>query len=262
MSCGGSFGPHDSRRWRRTWGGRLIGLVLTIAGTIAFVAGMVLLNRGGPGYRVGRLLSVATPLTLEEVAAAAASGEQRYVRTRGRIASDEEFPDENDRPLVYRRQRLQSGAGRRGWTDVDDDRVAVPFGVEERGAFLAIDVDALGEGLVVVPRVAEGTAADLPATWAERVPRMDPTTRVRLRVDQLSAVEQATAAGVPIMGKNGAPLLTAGLGRPLIVSPLEPDAAMRVLASERRTAVRLAAGLLVAGLALVAVGVVAFLAHL
>ena len=240
----------------------MIGLVLTIGGTIAFVAGVVLLNRGGPGYRVGRLLSVAAPLTLEEVAALAATGEQRYVRTKGRVSSDEEFPDENDRPLVFRRQRLQAGAGRGGWTDIDDDRVAVPFGVEERGAFLAIDVDALGEGLVVVPRVAEGTAADLPPAFAARVPKLDPATRVRLRVDQLSAVEQATAAGVPVIGPDGKPRLTAGLGRPLIVSPLEPDAAMRVLASERRGAVRLAAGLLIAGPALIAVGVVAFLAHL
>ena len=72
----------------------MIGLVLTIGGTIAFVAGVVLLNRGGPGYRVGRLLSVAAPLTLAEVAALAATGEQRYVRTKGRVSSDEEFPAE------------------------------------------------------------------------------------------------------------------------------------------------------------------------
>lgn len=61
------------------------------------------------------------------------------------------------------------------------------------------------------------------------------------------------------MRADGQPMLTAGLGRPLIVTGLEPDAAMRVLASERRGAVRVAAGMLVAGLALVAVGLVAFL---
>jgi len=238
----------------------MIGLVLTIGGTIAFVVGVVLLNRGGPGYRVGRLLSVAPELTLDEAAAVARAGEQRYVRIQGRISSDEEFPDENDKPLVFRRQRLQARTDGRAWRDVDDDRVAVPFGLEARGSFLAIDVDALGEGLIVVPRVAEGTAAELPPAWADRLPALAGPTPVRLRVDQVSAVEQATAAGVPALGADGAPILGAGLGRPLIVTPLEPAAAMRILASERRGAVRLAAALLVAGLALIAVGLVAFLA--
>ena len=238
----------------------MIGLLLAVAGTVAFVVGVVLLNRGGPGYRVGRLLSVAAPLSLDEIAAAARAGEQRYVRTQGRVSSDEEFPDENDKPLVYRRQRLQARVDGRDWSDVDDDRVAVPFGVEERGAFVAVDVDALGEGLVVVPRVAEGVAGDLPPAYAQRLADpLPPATPVRLRVEQVSAVEQATIAGVPVLGADGQPMLTAGLGRPLIVTALEPDAAMRVLASERRGAVRAAAALLVGGLALVAVGLVAFL---
>lgn len=238
----------------------MIGLLLAVAGTVAFVVGVVLLNRGGPGYRVGRLLSVAAPLSLDQIAAAARAGERRYVRTAGRVSSDEEFPDENDKPLVYRRQRLQARVDGREWSDVDDDRVAVPFGVEERGSFVAVDVDALGEGLVVVPRVAEGVASDLPPAYAQRLASpLPPATPVRLRVEQVSAVEQATIAGVPVVGADGQPMLTAGLGRPLIVTALEPDAAMRVLASERRGAVRAAAGLLVGGLALVAVGLVAFL---
>jgi hypothetical protein len=239
----------------------MTGALLALVGALVVVLGAVLLNRGGPGYRIGRTLAVAPELSLDEVAAVAARGEPRYVRTRGRVASDEEFPDENDRPLVYRRQRLQTGGTGR-WADIDDDRVAVPFGLEAKGTFLALDVDALGEGLVVVPRVAEGVARDLPPAYAERVPGLAPEAAIRLRIDQLSAVEQTTAAGVPGMGPDGQPRLSAGLGRPLIVTPLEPDAAMRVLAAERRGAVRTAAALLVTGLAFVAVGLVAFLARI
>lgn len=233
----------------------MIGLILAAVGGVSVMAGGLLLTRGGPGYRIGRTLSAAPELTLEEVAAAAAAKDGRYIRTRGRIASDEEFPDENDRPLVYRRQRLQTGGGGR-WTDVDDDRVAVPFGLEARGAFVALDVDALGEALVVVPRVAEGVARDLPPAYAARVPDLAPGIPIRLRIDQLSAVEQATAAGVPDVGPDGQVRLTAGQGRPLIVTPLEPAAAMRVLASERRGVVKLAAALLAGGLACVAIGIV------
>jgi hypothetical protein len=239
----------------------VIGLILAAVGGASVIAGGLLLTRGGPGYRIGRTLSVAPELTLEEVAAAAVAKDGRYIRTRGRVASDEEFPDENDRPLVYRRQRLQTGSGSR-WTDLDEDRVAVPFGLEAKGAFVAVDVDALGEGLVVVPRVAEGVARDLPPAFAERVPGLAPDTPIRLRIDQLSAVEGATAAGVPSFGPDGQVRLTAGQGRPLIVTPLEPDAAMRVLASERRGAVKLAAALLAGGLACVAIGVVLVIAGL
>ena len=85
------------------------------------------------------------------------------MRTHGRISSDEEFPDEAQRPLVYRRQRLERGDGRGGWHVLDEQRLAVPFGLEERGAFLAVDVDALGDGLIVIPREATGTAAELAA---------------------------------------------------------------------------------------------------
>lgn len=237
----------------------MIAGVLLLLGVAAIAAGALLLRRGGSSYRVGRLLAAVPDLSLAEAIALARSGEQRYIRTAGRIASDEEFPDENDRPLVFRRQRIQRPGGRGGWTDLDDDRTAVPFGIEERGDHLVIDVDGLGEGLVVVPRIAEGTAAELPPAYLARLPAIEPTVAVRLRIEQLSAVERVTAAGVPSVGPDGQPRITSGLGRPLIVTPLEPDAAMRVLAGEQRGAVRAAAVLLVVGLGLVAIALVAFL---
>jgi hypothetical protein len=238
----------------------MIALLAGAAGAVSLTAGLALLARSGPGYRVGRLLAVAPDASLEEVAAIARSGRERYVRTHGRITSDEEFPDENDRPLVYRRRRLQR-PGRQGrWDDLDDERLAVPFGIEDRRSFVAIDVDALGEGLVVVPRLAEGTAGELPEAFAARLPGLPASAPVRLRIEQLSAVEHATAAGVPRLGVDGQPILTSGLGRPLIVSPLELDAAMRVLAGDRRRLVLLAGALLVGGLGALAVGVVAWVA--
>lgn len=241
----------------------MTGILLAIAGIVVLGAGIVALRRTGDAWRVGRLLAVAPHLPLEAVAEAARSGEERLVRVHGRIGSDEEFPDENDKPLVYRRQRLE-------WTDpagkrqvAEDDRLAVPFGLEERGTFVAVDLDALGDGLVVVPRIAEGTAGELPDAVRTRIPAArlpaDPATPVRLRVDQLSAVEHATAVGVPRIGADGEPVLTAGLGRPLIVTPLDPDAAMRVLGAERRRTVRLITVLIAAGGALLAAAAVALI---
>ena len=54
--------------------------------------------------------------------------------------------------------------------------------------------------------------------------------------------------------------MTAGLGRPLILTPLEPPVAMRVLASESRTSVLVSTSLLVAA-GVAAIGaVIAFVA--
>jgi hypothetical protein len=87
---------------------------------------------------------------------------------------------------------------------------------------------------------------------------LDDDVPVRIRIDQLSAIEQATAAGVPMLGPTGEPTLSAGAGRPLILTSLAPDEAMRILGAERRGTVKAAAGLLVIGLACVAVSLVAF----
>ncbi len=116
---------------------------------------------------------------------------------------------------------------------------------------------ALGDGLVVVPREAVGVASDLPPTMLPEGVTLPPDAPVRVRIDQLSAIEQATVAGVPTLGPSGEPTLTAGAGRPLIVTSLAPDEAMRILGSERRGTVRAAAVLLVAGLGCLAVGLVA-----
>ena len=65
----------------------------------------------------------------------------------GRIASAEEFPDESDRPLVFRRTHLQVAVDAGNWRTVLDERTAVPFGVESRSDYVAIDHDALDDGI-------------------------------------------------------------------------------------------------------------------
>jgi hypothetical protein len=232
-----------------------------VAGSLALVVGVLLLRGTGQAWRLGRLLAAAPPRSLAEVADMAATGQTAYVRIHGRVSSSEVFPDENDRPLVFRRRRLQRLRGRHDWQTFEDDRVAVPFGLEERGHQVAIDETALGDGLVVVPRVADGVAADLEGrglavSSMEGVSGTAPDTPVRLRIDEVSAVDHATAAGVPTLDLDGRVMLTAGLGRPLILNTLEADAAMRVLAAGRRTRVMAATGLLVTGPALLAVGLV------
>jgi hypothetical protein len=62
---------------------------------------------------------------------------------------------------------------------------------------------------------------------------------------------------VPALDDAGAPRMTAGMGRPLVLTTLEPSAAMRLLAAGRRGRVILAASLLVGGLGSLAGAVIA-----
>jgi hypothetical protein len=254
----GSFGSLHARGSEPVIAGVLLAL-----GLVTGLAGYLLLRRSGTGWRVGRLLAGAPERTLAEAAAAARAGEPAFVRVHGRIDSDEEFPADDGKPLVYRRRRLQRRSGRAGWETFDDQRLAVPFVLGEKGERVAIETDALGDGLVVVPRESEGVARDLTADAVSgELPAMDAETPVRLRIEQISAVDHATAAGVPRVVEDGGVVLGPGLGRPLVLTTLDLDEAMRVLAGDQRSALLVASGLLIATPLLLGAGLIALLLRL
>ena len=225
-------------------------LPLIILGAALFVAGALALRSIGPGQRVGRLLAGTRRVSVEEAVALSREAVPRYVRVDGRLDSDEDFPDERDQPLIFRRRRLEARRGRR-WEILSEARDQVRFQVNEGLASIGIDAAALGVGLVVLPREAVGAAAEARGLLPDG---LDPSTPVRLRVEQVSAVEHATIVGTPARDDADRPILTAGTGRPLILSTLEPAEAMQILSGGRNRAL-IVAILFVAGLALLAVGV-------
>ena len=226
-------------------------LLFVAAGIGALTIGALVLRRFGPRYRVGRLLA-STPIIPVAEARILASGPARYIGIRGRIDSEEEFEDDAHRPLVLRRARIQIRQGR-DWQTVDEHREAVAFEIHEGLDVIGIDQERLDEGLVVVPRESVGTAADVP----DRVPAgTTPDSPVRLRVEQVSSVEHAIVMGVPVVDPAApeAVRLTAGLGRPLILTTLERDEAMRVLTGGGRRTPLIAAVALASGLVLLTIG--------
>ena len=226
---------------------RVIPLVLLALGIAALAGGFVLLHTLGAGARIGRILAATPVVQVDEAVRLAEAGIVRYVGVGGRIDSDQEFLDEHERPLVFRRSRLDLRTGSR-WRTVNESRQLAPFSLAGGLASIAVDGEALDEGLVVVLRESEGTAGEVP----DRVPEgTDPATPARLRVDLLSSVDHALVLGVPAVDPVRGPLIGPGLGRPLILTTLEPDEAMRVLAAGHRTATRGAAVLLAGGLAAV-----------
>jgi hypothetical protein len=225
-------------------------LLLVLAGAGALAAGAAVLRSFGARYRVGRLIAATQAVSVADALAMAAGGPARYVRVNGRIDSEAEFEDADHRPLVLRRTRLQLRRGGR-WATIDEGTEAVPFEVREGLDGIAVDTGAIGDGLVVVPRHSVGTAGDIP----DRVPPgTAPDVPARLLVELVSSVEHAAVLGVPVARPGGRAQLTAGRGRPLVLSTLEDAEAMRLLAAGGRVRMRLAAGLLAAGLTLLALG--------
>jgi hypothetical protein len=227
----------------------VIPLAFLTVGLVTLAAGAVVLRSFGPSYRIGRLLATAPRVTVAE-AVQLADAEPRYVAIAGRIDAEEPFEDDAHRPLVYRRTRLEQRTGSSGWSAFEDHREAVAFLVREGLDEIGIDTDALDSGLIVVRREAVGTAADV----HDRAGDLPPDTPVRLRIEQVSAVEHAIAVGVPRRTPAGAVRMTEGLGRPLIVTTLEPSEAMRILAEGRTRRPLVAAICLAVGLGLVSIG--------
>jgi hypothetical protein len=236
----------------------VIPLVLAAAGVAAIVAAGLILRTFGPRYRIARLLATTPTVTVGEANRMANEGDGRYVGVRGRIDAADEFEGPDHQPLVYRRVRLELRSGS-GWRPFEDHRQVVAFTVNEGLDAIGVDTDALAEGLVVVQRESVGVAADL----LDRVPAgTRPDAPVRARIEQVSSVEHAIVLGVPVAtgaaaGPDApagadAPIdphaptarMTAGRSRPLVMTILETDEAMRVLAADGRGRTRAAALLL------------------
>jgi hypothetical protein len=136
---------------------------------------------------------------------------------------------------------------------VDEARESVPFTVADARGEAAIDPVDLDSGLVVIAREASGVAADVP----DRGPAgTSPETPVRIRIDQVSAVEHAIVLGVPTDGPAGVTLRPAPK-RPLVLTTLERPEAMRILADGRQALIRIAVALLAIGAVAILAGIAA-----
>lgn len=224
-------------------------LLLAAAGLVALGVAAAILRSFGPGYRVGRLLAVVQQVPIAEAVRLAEAGTPRYVRVDGRIDSDAEFEDADHRPLVLRRTTLEwrpKTGGR--WATFDTSLEVVPFVVREGLDEVAVDGGSITDGLIVVPRESIGRVRDLD----ERAPAgIDPDAEARLRIEYVSSVDHATVLGVPARAAGGRLTIGPGLGRPLILTTLEGDEAMRVLTGGASGRSRVAVACLVLGALLI-----------
>jgi hypothetical protein len=229
----------------------VIPILLIVGGMLAVVVAWGLLRGMGPRARIGRIIAATRVVPVGRAVALAGGATPRYVGVIGRVDADEALEDEDHRPLVLRRRRLELQDGSR-WTAFEDIREVVPFAISEGLDRIAVDSEALDDGLVVVTRESVGVAADL----GDRVPEgTEPGTPARLRLDLLSSVDHALVLGVPAVDPERGPILRPGLNRPLILTNLEPKEAIRLLADGRQGTTRAISLLLFVGTAAVLGGV-------
>jgi hypothetical protein len=223
----------------------VIPIILAIAGVLALVIAAAILRTFGAGYRVGRLLAVAPRVTVAEAIRIAEAGETAYVRIDGRIDSDADFEDEHHRPLVLRRttQRTRPASGRGSWTTIDVSTEQADFVVREGLEEIGVATADLAEGLVVVPRERRGRAGDLGEGAPAGVPA---EAELTITIEQVSTVEHATVAGVPRRAPDGHVVMGSGMGRPLLLTTLERDEAMRVLTGGATSRAKVAIACLIA----------------
>ena len=236
----------------------MVPVVLTIAGMLALGAAAWLQRGFGSRARVGRLLAVAPKVSIADARRLAASGEARYVRVDGRVDSDQEFEDADQRPLVIRRTTMEwrpaSDTG--PWTRFDTKAEIVPFAVREGLDAIIVDGPSLAEGLVVVPRERKGVASDL---GDAAPPDLPAEASVRMVVDLVSTVEHAAVLGVPQRAAGGELVMGPGLGRPLVLTTLEDEEAMRILTGGAAGRARAALACFVGGAVLLGLAAVWFL---
>ena len=246
-------------RFPGTYDPGVIPLLLAVAGVLALGTAFAILRSFGPRYRVGRLLAVAPLVTVAEAVRLAEAGETAYVRVDGRIDSDDEFEDADHRPLVLRRTTLRWRPANGGpWTTLHASTEQVNFVVREGLDEIGFAAPELTDGLIVVPRVSKGNAGDL----GERAPAGVPAdAEATLTVEQVSSVEHAIVAGVPRRAADGRAVIGAGMGRPLLLTTLERDEAMRVLTGGATRPARVAIACLVTGAVLLGVAALWFLAE-
>ena len=244
------------------------GAPLIAAGALLIALSVWSSRRGGTRTRVARLMAGVAPISPRE---ALLAGDGHYLAVSGNIDAVEAFEDENHRPLVYRRERVLVADGTT-WREIERVVRSVPFVLSGKEHSVGIDAEKLTDGLVVIERQWDGSVEELATanrdyqdpesrTLLAQLAATAPSTRARVILEQISALDRGTAAGV----LRGGTLTTGGAGQPLVLTTLDRREALRILGGGQR--VSLVAGfvsllLLIAGVLLLLIGTVALFADL
>jgi hypothetical protein len=215
--------------------------ILAVAiGLLGAGLGAALIRSSGANTRVGRRLAGARAASLPALQDLAARDQLPTgpVRVEGRVRCTNplETPDGDRLAALYRDVEVQLPDGR--WRVIERLREARTIDLWERSASVRLDLAHLAEPLIGIPRVWEGSPAELGDKYGPAIDRvageLGPLRRARATTRQLSLVDQLIVLAIPRRDERGRLRLEPPPGG-FLAANVELDTAMRLLAGPRRT---------------------------
>lgn len=235
-----------------------IPLLAILAGIVGIAAGAVLVRASGADTATGRRLAGARAIPLGEVVSRSAEDRlpTEAVRLEGRVRCADPIRTADGDRLAARHRDVEVRLPDGTWRRIERLREARVIDLWERTASIRLDLAAVAEPIITIPHVWEGTAAELGPDYRGAVERVvteaGMPTGARAVTRQVTLVDQLIVLAHVSRGPDGRPRLDLP-GGGMLVSTVDLDTAMRLLAGPNRTPMLVGYAVAVVGL-IVALG--------
>lgn len=236
-------------------------LVALVAGGLAIAGGAWLIRTSGARTGMGRRLAAAPTIPLAELnqlaTANALPTEPIRIEGRVRCANPIETPEGDRLAVLHRDVDVAMPDGR--WRTIEHERDARSIDLWERASSVRLDLSNAAEPLITIPHVWEGIPDELPASYRPAVERLvsesGPPTAARATTREISLVDQLIVLAIARRDAGGGLELAPPDGG-FVVSTVDLDVAMRLLAGPRRSRMLTGYALSALGAVAVVVGLV------
>ena len=242
-------------------------LIVLAIGGLGTLAGIALIRASGANTSAGRRLAGARGMALRELHELAERDDlpRTPVRIEGRVrcADPIETPTGERLALLHRDLELQSPDGR--WRTIERVRDARLVDLWQRSASVRLDLARVAEPLIAIPLVWEGDPTELGAALQPALERVraehGPPQLARATTRQVLLVDELIVLARPARGDDGKLRLDPPPGGYLVTN-VDLDVAMRLLAGPHRSRMVAGYALAVVALVVMAAGAVATVAAL
>ena len=232
--------------------------MLLLVGSAVLAAGVLLTRASGGWSSAARRLGAAREAPVGDLVSAAELP-SRPVRVMGRIRCHNPLVSERDDRLVAVHRDVEVRLPDGTWRTIERLRESRGFDLWDHAGTVPIDPARAAEPLVAIPHVWRGSADELTdARYRSAIERLEadlgPISQARSLTRMVSVVERLQVLAQPRRDAAGSLVLDPP-GGGYVISALDLDAAMRLLAGPRRR-------MLLSGVGLVAAGAMGMLAGL
>jgi hypothetical protein len=232
--------------------------MLLLVGSAVLAAGVLLTRASGGWSSAARRLGAAREAPIGDLVSAAELP-SRPVRVVGRIRCQNPLVSERDDRLVAVHRDVEVQLPDGTWRTIERLRESRGFDLWDHAGTVPIDPARAAEPLVAIPHVWRGSADELTDDrYRSAIERLEadlgPISQARSLTRMVSVVERLQVLAQPRRDGAGSLVLEPPRGG-YVISALDLDAAMRLLAGPRRR-------MLLSGVGLVAAGAMGMLAGL